>query len=145
MSKFLTSPAILQDDPDASNFEIVDMPEVPFRMFVQAVRTEFPTGQTTPRPVITTRRLLIDVLDRFVAPEVEPLNSEAAAKRSEVLWPIAPVIGKVKPLGLPQESLQDRCNRQLRNPCSAKLEKTPQVHSAPAVARWRFPQYFGGD
>jgi hypothetical protein len=41
----------------ASNLVICVMPDLPATILAQAVLTPIPTGETTPRPVTTTRRL----------------------------------------------------------------------------------------
>ena len=56
MSKPFTSPAKRQEKALASNRLTGAMPEVPDTRLDQAVATSLPTGDTTPRPVTTTRR-----------------------------------------------------------------------------------------
>src|ERR671933_1833602 len=54
--KFFTSPPMRTPNPDASNSEIVSMPEQPASRLAQVSGTLVPTGVTAPRPVTTTRR-----------------------------------------------------------------------------------------
>ncbi len=54
----LTSPAICELRPEASNREIVVIPLWPAVICFQAVAGSFPTGEMIPKPVTTTRRLL---------------------------------------------------------------------------------------
>src|SRR3954447_9640918 len=53
------SPAMRVGNVDASKCVIGPMPLLPAVMFAQAVATSLPTGLMMPRPVTTTRRLLI--------------------------------------------------------------------------------------
>ena len=55
--KSLTSPAMVEEKAVVSNLVIFEIPDFPATRLVQAVFTPIPTGDTTPRPVITTRRL----------------------------------------------------------------------------------------
>ena len=55
--KSLTSPAMVEEKADVSNLVILPTPDFPATRLVQAVLTPTPTGDTTPSPVITTRRL----------------------------------------------------------------------------------------
>src|SRR6185312_12610035 len=58
-SKSRTSPAMRVGNVEASKCVIAPMPLFPAVMFAQAVATSLPTGLMMPRPVTTTRRLLM--------------------------------------------------------------------------------------
>src|SRR5262249_41380871 len=58
-SKSRTSPAMRVGNVEASKCVIGPMPLLPAVMFAQAVATSLPSGLMTPRPVTTTRRLLM--------------------------------------------------------------------------------------
>src|SRR5690348_3207201 len=58
--KPFTSPAKRQEKLDASKRVMGAMPVRPPTMFAQPSSTELPTGQTSPRPVTTTRRRSIE-------------------------------------------------------------------------------------
>jgi len=55
-SRSLTSAAIWVSNAAASKAVILSMPQQPAVRFDQNVSRSFPTGETTPNPVITTRR-----------------------------------------------------------------------------------------
>ena len=54
MSKFLTEPPKVTAWPSVSIFLSEAIPELPLRMLRQASVIVLPTGQTIPKPVITT-------------------------------------------------------------------------------------------
>src|SRR6186713_2255032 len=58
-SKLRTSPAMRVGNVEASKLVIGPMPLLPAVMFAHAVATSLPTGLMMPRPVTTTRRLLM--------------------------------------------------------------------------------------
>ena len=60
-SKPFTSPAMRVGNVDASNRVIGPMPLLPATIAAQDSSTPIPTGETRPRPVTTTRRLVMTV------------------------------------------------------------------------------------